>query len=185
MCLPVVSSLILASVRCSKNTKYIGLVWIKAVQECRLTSDNDLFICWPKMLHFFCRTGSNVDQLEQDSLLLKKPKLFCAWQKIFTVHEQRKGGPLGQTVGSLQLILTLSGTDLVCFPRSNIRAVPSSSIWKHGSNFSHFQVAPEWSSPSLQILLWLYFLNCPSPLYTWALTSEGISVLCLNLTLWH
>lgn len=63
-----------------------------------------------------------------------------------SVHEQREGGPLGQTVGSLQLILTVSGTDLgmVCFPPSH--------IWSRGSNFSHFQEVPESSSPSLQRL---------------------------------
>lgn len=97
----------MASVRCSKNTKYIGLVWIKAVQECRWTSDDDLFICWQKALHFFHRTGSKVDQLEQDSLLLLKSQ-HCFVHERKTFHEQRKGRSLGQTVGSLQLILALS-----------------------------------------------------------------------------
>lgn len=92
-----------------KNIKYSCLVWMEAVHGCRSTSDGDLFVCWQEMLHFFSRTGSKVDQLEQGSLLLlKKPKLFCAWEKIFPVHEQRKDRPLGQAVGSLQLILTLS-----------------------------------------------------------------------------
>lgn len=113
MCLPVVSSLILASVRCSKNIKYSRLAWIEAVHGCRSTSDGDLFICWQKMLHFFSKTGSKVDQLEQGSLLLlKKLKLFCAWEKIFPVHEQRKDGPLGQAVGSLQLIMILSAVQI-------------------------------------------------------------------------
>lgn len=106
ICLPLVSSLILASVRCSKNTKYIGLVWIKAVQECRWTSDNDLFICWQKVLHFFHGTGSKVDQLEQDSTAPEKANTVLCMRK--SVHEQRKGRSLGQTVGSLQLILALS-----------------------------------------------------------------------------
>lgn len=131
MCLPVVSSLILASVRCSKNIKYSRLAWIEAVHGCRSTSDGDLFICWQKMLHFFSKTGSKVDQLEQGSLLLlKKLKLFCAWEKIFPVHEQRKDGPLGQAVGSLQLIMILSAVQIwvwCVFPLTSEPYLPPAS----------------------------------------------------------
>lgn len=59
MCLLLVFSLMLASVRCSIITKYSSLVCIKAVKGCRLTSDGDLFSCWQKKVHFFTSTGSN------------------------------------------------------------------------------------------------------------------------------
>lgn len=82
MCLLLVSSLMLASVRCSKNTKYSSPICIKAVKGCRLTSDGDLFSCWKKMLHFFTRTGSKVDQFN-------RALYFCLKSRNYYVHKRK------------------------------------------------------------------------------------------------